>query len=557
MSHFNRRRDCRRIPLPVAFAWTSERGAGSEGASDMALFASRKRPFSHWLGMGTGSEAIRHLSLFALFTVVACGARTNLESEQLSPYFVTEGGTAGAVVSGSGGIVGAIVGGSVGFPSSGGTFGVAGANGGGAPGYGGVVGNGGTGPGVGGRAGASGGGVTGSGGAGSGGIGGRGGFAGIGGLGTGGAGRGGAAGMSGTGTGGTGRGGSAGTSGSGTGGVGRGGAAGTSGAGGALVCGSASGGFAGATGIPSSWRLSDYAYCAPPGTVLGHNPIWSDGSAVHLVTSTSSAEATIQRNSGDGWAPRTFSVTGPAAPGLTGFVGTSAFPFVVYGTSSCPIRFVDSTAAYGTCYPASIHVTGVSVVSKQLVYAVYQDHVLRYDGLDWTHWGPALPGTSVQAQAVWANTDTVVVAANQGQVYLANGGELHLQSGLPNEDYTAAWGFGSRDIWVGNDAGQLVHYDGSTWSATAQVDISCSGIRSLWGSKDTLYFTTEHAMGMIKGGAVQILHSYDCDSTTTVLGVWGNSNEEVFFATQDRTNINGCCAGVSLLWYDGDSMGPL
>ena len=465
----------------------------------------------------------RHLALLSLLTLFACGGRTLGDSAELSSSEF-EGGAAGVARAGNSGVAGAILGG------SGGTAGHGGASSGGT-GNASVAGNGGSG-GVAGRGGAASGGVAGRGSAGSAGVGG-----------------GSAGGRAGSGGGGS-AGGHAGSGDMGGAGGGAGGRAGSGGAG---------GGSAGAPEIPSSWRESRYAYCAGPGHVLGQNPLWTAGNAVFLVTSASNGEVSIQYNSGDSWETRTSAMTGPSTPSLSGFASAinSIFPFIVYGTSNCPIRIVGTNASYGSCYPTSVKVSGVSVVDAQLAYAVYQDRVLRYDGTDWKPWESPLPGTAVDAQAVWASSETVLVAANDGQVYLRSAGQWHLQTGLPQANYQAAWGFAADDLWIGNDAGQLLHYDGANWTVVAKVETPCPGIRSLWGSDGVLFFTTDHALGMLKDGTLQVLGGSACDATSKVLGVWGNSKDEVFFATQDSADINGQCAGISLLWFDGKTLGPL
>jgi hypothetical protein len=271
------------------------------------------------------------------------------------------------------------------------------------------------------------------------------------------------------------------------------------------------------------------------------------------LSSIGSSVSSIDFNAGAGWMLINQSLKGPSLPSLTGFVGG---PLVEYGSSVCAITFVDGKS--NSCSAASSHITSVAIVNAELGYAVYGDRVLRYDGAFWTQWGSKLEGSdSAYAWGVWASDKTVAVVADAGMIFLQQASELRLQTDVPSGDYRAVWGFASNDIWAGNSLGQLVHFDGQSWTVAAKIGGECPGIRSLWGSDGVLFFTTDHAFGMWKDGAAWLLAEHPCDSDLSVMGVWGSSKQEVFFALQAQGQINGTCGGVQLLWFDGTDVRPL
>jgi len=332
------------------------------------------------------------------------------------------------------------------------------------------------------------------------------------------------------------------------------GSAGTTSGGTAGVPSAGAAGVGGAAGMPNVplWRKSTQAYCGTPGAALNRNPIWSDARGVYMLTSTGSTQSSIDFNAGTGWKLASQSQKGPSLPSLTGFVGG---PLVEYGSSACAITLVDGSSS--SCSAASSQVTSVSIVDAKLGYAVYQDRVLRYDGMFWTQWGPPLEAPSTYAWGVWASPETVVVVADEARIFLQQQGELRLQKGVPDGDYRATWGFAANDIWAANTIGQLVHYDGQGWSLAGTIGGECPGIRSLWGSDGVLFFATDHSVGMLKGTQVQSILAYPCDSPISVMGIWGNSKQELFIALQAFDEIESECGGIQLKWFDGSTVKPL
>lgn len=382
-----------------------------------------------------------------------------------------------------------------------------------------------------------------------------GGSAGVGGRGTGGAG------------GGAGRTSGAVTGGAGVGGRGSGGAGGTAGgAGGAVAGGTGSGG---ASAGPL-WRDSHEAFCPRSNANSAFADVWSDDRGVFVLASDANSHLAIWSNIGTGW-QMTFNWPGEANDlyqgGLKGFPDG---PLVVYGGFPCGIQFVDGRGA--ECSAAANFVVDLSVVNASLAYAVNYDRVLQFDGKFWTQLGDPLPGVS-WANAVWADSSTVVVGADGngggGLVFkIESGGAPVLQAGLsPQINPIAAWSFGASDIWVGDDQGQIVHYDGAGWSEMATIPYSGSGSRpvsrsggagtklKLWGNNGSLFAIAGNIFGQWDGTRFKILDSLDSDAYFA--GLWGNSPSEVFLAVHDGQSTADKCGPLRVWWFNGSVVGPL
>jgi len=270
-----------------------------------------------------------------------------------------------------------------------------------------------------------------------------------------------------------------------------------------------------------------------------------------LVGSAYAAHA-ISFNGGNGWVPyfRTENERGLAA--LTGF---HSGPLIEYGSSSCAIQFIED----GTrrCSGAPTSAQHVFAVNEALAYAVYDDRLLDYDGVNWRQLGAPLPPPGIaRARAVWANQSSVFVVGDAGLLALFDNGVMKAipRADAPNVDYVSAWGFGVNDLWAGSADGQLIHYDGKGWSPSLTGSGSCSPILGMWGDAGTLYFHTQSMIGVHRQGIVRQLMYWDCDEPVKIESLWGNSVNEVFVALHDP-NATDCAA--KLMWFDGASFSPL
>ncbi len=307
------------------------------------------------------------------------------------------------------------------------------------------------------------------------------------------------------------------------------------------------------------WRSSYQPFAQPMGTVTPLViSVWSDDRGVFLLVRYDNDPPVVWSNLGSGWQTAytwpegTTMTSGPGRIGLKGFTDGM---LLAYGFLPCSIHAVDSDGA--RCSGAAKYIADVMPVRADLAYAVYSDRILRFDGSLWTQLGdplPAVDGVDVFAYALWADSSAMAVVTLEGSVFLLRAeGTPVLQTGLPTIGYTAAWGFGSTDIWVGTEDGRLYHYDGAGWSLRASFSEDSHGIIKLWGSEGKLFVLTATTFAEWDGTLMITL------DTTKNRGVyedlWGSSANEVFL-TLFTCGDDGSCT-YQVRWFDGSVVGPL
>jgi hypothetical protein len=157
-------------------------------------------------------------------------------------------------------------------------------------------------------------------------------------------------------------------------------------------------------------------------------------------------------------------------------------------------------------------------------------------------------------QALWADSSTILVAAEGGAVYIvAAEGEPVLQTGLPSVDFTAAWGFSAKDLWIGNRDGQLFHYDGATWAHVGTITADGAGVIQLWGADGNLFAITATAFARWDGTRLTMIETPP--EGVFYKDLWGNSPKEVFVTRYDWVDEE--CGAFQVRWFDGAVVGRL
>ncbi|HKQ70082.1 MAG TPA: hypothetical protein VJT73_12125 [Polyangiaceae bacterium] len=312
----------------------------------------------------------------------------------------------------------------------------------------------------------------------------------------------------------------------------------------------------------SGWRSSTETFCTPNRGLLNEYSLWSDPRGVYVLASDGCnplADApcgeegfVLQVNDGGGW--RLLYDTGVAATStrLTGFVGG---PLVIID-NGCGIGLFDNGTF--TCEAPVVSVAHVFPIDDQLAYATDENRLLRRDAGRWVH----VATVDERITALWADHDRILLAGRHQAVFEKRGeGPITRLSAVPAGDYSAVWGFGTAEIWLGNTAAQLVHFDGSTWltfPASSSEAGSRDGISGVWGSQGQLYYYTRHEFGRWNGTAVELLlprlaGSQGSTPRLSYFSIWGNSPNEVFIALTDSTFVSYACAGLITMWFDGNT----
>lgn len=314
----------------------------------------------------------------------------------------------------------------------------------------------------------------------------------------------------------------------------------------------------------SGWEQSTEPICEANQGLEGAFNVWADGRGVYAMVSAGcnvfagagcgKDGASIKVNTGAGW-----SLLYQFAPGTVDYPtllgGFPEGPLLVGGTidGKQGIAFVEK-GSLNFQIPVS-EPSGAFVASKDLAYVIDGSTLMRYSAGNWSKVGQS----TSRLLAVWADPQTVIAVGEDQTILMKTGsGALAPIPGVPAGVYGSVWAFGPSDIWAGNTAGQLVHYDGSKWQTvpTGSRDISGSGIVQIWGASGSIYFITYAEMGKVNGTAVQMLLSPPADTDMSSYpgqfrSIWGRSSNEVFVALRDSTYKKYACGSVYLLWYDG------
>lgn len=356
------------------------------------------------------------------------------------------------------------------------------------------------------------------------------------------------------------------------------GAPATAGAGGAAGETSGSSGFGGASGVrppqpqwmppfalgSQGWRDGTTPNCVMQRGKLDAFGVWADSRGVFTLASfvcdpdagvPCGAEGlSLKYNRGSGW--QVYYETQPgAAPShdlaLSGFRnGSVLLRGVLMGEYGV---FSWSNGVLGE--PLAL------TAASQWFVADYENAYVADGAMLYGWHGPTIEPSGMlptEATALWANDEIIAEVANE-QLWLRPlaGREFAAVGELPPGEYTAIWGFGSKDLWLGNAAGELVHYDGTKFDVveTAALTGNDPRISELWGADGELYFHTSFAFGRVPKDSNQaellIGPTDPDDKRIRFTGLWGISPSEVFVTLFDADYVKYECNGLFTLVYDG------
>ncbi len=155
-----------------------------------------------------------------------------------------------------------------------------------------------------------------------------------------------------------------------------------------------------------------------------------------------------------------------------------------------------------------------------------------------------------QLDAVWGSSASDVYAVGWGAptlLHSANGGTSWESepSGTSGPPLQGLWGSGASDILACDGIGEVLRFDGASWTHQA---VGASALSALWGSG-----TDRFAVGSVGG----IYHSADSGkswsaqvsgSTLLLTAIWGSSASELYVAGADGL---GQSSGAILRSHDG------
>ena len=325
-----------------------------------------------------------------------------------------------------------------------------------------------------------------------------------------------------------------------------------------------------AVGTPG-WRASSEALCEKQQGDQEAFDVWADSRGVFgLFATTCNVLAgtacgkqgvSLQFNDGTGWQSLYAVPPGPGM-GSSGGMHLSGFdagPLLLSGSLANQLGIWRVTLDGQAGLDAALEVGRPFTVGSNLAYALGPDTLYRFADDKWSAY-LMLPAP---VQSLWADKDRIVIVGPDQALYekRTTYAEFVAIPDVPAGNYSAVWSFGGVDLWLGNQIGQLVHYDGTKWTVfeTGSKDVTGSGIVQLWGSNDgQLFFRTYGELGRYDGSTLKLLLEVPAGDDPSRLrvvtgGMWGLSSKEVFFSVTDRQFNEYACGGQFMLFFDGSA----
>jgi len=261
---------------------------------------------------------------------------------------------------------------------------------------------------------------------------------------------------------------------------------------------------------------------------------------------------TLQFNDGSGW--RTIYDTRVAGRD-THLAGMPGGSLMLFPKSCGSMGFGISRMGRNAVRTCAAAVTGPEVDSfgtgPDLAYGIDSNlsmtRVLKLAGGE----SSVVSTLPMSAFAVWADAQSVVAVGEKETVFVKTGTSDFVRlSNVPAGDYGSVCGYGANDLWMQNNAAQLVHYNGTTWDILWPGGTGYFG--DLWGDGTHVYFHTGALFGRWNGTKVEfLLGEPNKPLPGLVRGLTGISSSEVFVAYRDPQFDNYQCGGEFILWFDG------
>lgn len=153
--------------------------------------------------------------------------------------------------------------------------------------------------------------------------------------------------------------------------------------------------------------------------------------------------------------------------------------------------------------------------------------------LEGSTWQTPDPMTGGELNALWATSDTDVWAvANYGQIVHWDGqtwSPAPLSTPYSTEYYTGVWGNGPSDVWTVSSAGTVRHFDGTSWSAPNQV--SSQTLNVVWGTMPNNVIVADQVGGIYRYDGTSWSSAASCTGTacvSTPYAMYGTTATEIW-----------------------------
>lgn len=311
------------------------------------------------------------------------------------------------------------------------------------------------------------------------------------------------------------------------------------------------------------WRQSEAPFCdVHQGDLVGSS-VWADARGVFSLVSEAcvprgrdlpsctpegrDAEGmTLNFNDGSGWSVL---VDEPLWGELRGFEQGK----LLSQTADCTILELEPESRMAGCALIGARNSTARrafTVHPDLAYAISERTLYGFSAGSWSTLVEQAPET---LNALWA-ADSIVYLAGDFGIYSYTprpGAELRELPNAPAAKYTSAWGFAENDVWFGNSAGQLTHYDGHEFTRVTGIVAEYPAIIGMWGSASVLYFIGATGFGRYLDGRVETLLDAAAPDAPRQMSLWGTSPQDVFLALAEPAFRETPCGSALFLYFDG------
>ncbi|HMI91292.1 MAG TPA: hypothetical protein VK509_08010, partial [Polyangiales bacterium] len=329
------------------------------------------------------------------------------------------------------------------------------------------------------------------------------------------------------------------------------------------------------------WKASSQPLCVGLQSITGH-AIWADRRGVFTAVSGTSfgpsavevpdddagvvaenvvagdfaARTRVFHNEGTGWSLRA-DLIGSREVGLT---AASAAKLIIYGdlgdqSEACALGVL--SGAKLECEKVLAVRAGFAVNETRAFALAGAGIVLESDGQSWI----SRSGPMTGARAIWADDDDLVVVGLGGLVQRMVDDAWVSENVGSEAALTAVWGRNGDDLWVGDAAGRVLHFDGTSWQEIAQLGgVTCSRmtpIAHISGAGAHVWIHTSLQLARWDGSELESFGNWSCAplrpdqnfDTLQIEDISAVSEDDVFIALSDSAGAS--CGDVYAVHYDG------
>jgi hypothetical protein len=225
------------------------------------------------------------------------------------------------------------------------------------------------------------------------------------------------------------------------------------------------------------------------------------------------------------WTPSTVAQAG-ASENINAIWGASASDVWIAGKAGANVlQHWNGTSWSSYAGAESVDMVALWGSASTDVYAVGSTKIQHWNGTAWSDTTSA----SNTLLAIWGSSATDVYACGLGGTFVhSSGGAFSAVASNPlgSEDCAAIWGSSSSDVYIGET--NVYHFDGTNWSP---VSAGITGVRAIWGTSPSDVW--------IGGTSGNVVH-WDGASWSTPItvgnadvgGIWGTSTSDVYLANR-------------------------